>query len=106
MTGAPVPAGADAVVMLEHVEESGVSSAHTIRLLPPRTIRKGENVVARGAQARKGHRLLPAGALIGAAQIALAASCGSTTLEVFSKAARGYPLYRRRTRAHRFHARA
>ena len=85
MTGAPVPAGADAVVMLEHVEEGGVSSAHTIRLLPPRTIRKGENVVARGAQARKGDRLLPAGALIGAAQIALAAACGSTKLDVFLK---------------------
>src|SRR5580692_10518074 len=42
MTGAPVPAGADAVIMLEHVEESGSASNRTIRLLPPRTVRKGE----------------------------------------------------------------
>jgi len=92
MTGAPVPAGADAVVMLEHVEEldayveeSGSASARAIRLLPPRTIRKGENIVARGAQARKGGKLLPAGSLIGSAQIALAGSCGCTSLNVFLK---------------------
>jgi molybdopterin molybdotransferase len=85
MTGASVPAGADAVVMLEHVEETGAPSARVIRLLPPRTIRKGENIVARGAQARKGDNLLPAGSLIGAAQIALAGSCGCATLNVFLK---------------------
>ncbi len=85
MTGAPVPAGADAVVMLEHVEENGAPSARAIRLLPPRTIRKGENIVARGAQARKGDKLLPAGSLIGSAQIALAGSCGCATLRVFIK---------------------
>jgi molybdopterin molybdotransferase len=85
MTGAPVPAGADAVVMLEHVEETGAPSARAIRLLPPRTICKGENIVARGAQARKGDKLLPAGSLIGSAQIALAGSCGCTALNVFLK---------------------
>ncbi len=85
MTGAPVPAGADAVVMLEHVEEVGGSSARAIHLLKSRTIRRGENIVARGAQARKGDRLLPAGTLITAAQIALAASCGSTKLDVYLK---------------------
>jgi molybdopterin molybdotransferase len=92
MTGAPIPSGADAVIMLEHVKEfdaqvekSGSPSGRSIRLLPSRTIRKGENVVARGAQARKGDKLLPAGSLIGAAQIALAGSCGRTSLNVFRK---------------------
>ncbi|MGO9325864.1 MAG: gephyrin-like molybdotransferase Glp [Terracidiphilus sp.] len=85
MTGAPVPSGADAVVMLEHVEEVGSPSARAIRLLPSRKIRKGENIVARGSQARKGDKVLLAGTLITAAQIALAASCGSTKLDVFLK---------------------
>jgi molybdopterin molybdotransferase len=85
MTGAPVPKGADAVVMLEHIEEVGASSARAIRLEPSRNIRKGDNIVARGAQARQGDKLLPAGTLITAAQIALAASCGSTSLDVFMK---------------------
>jgi molybdopterin molybdotransferase len=81
MTGAPVPAGADAVVMLEHVERS----AATIRLLPSRSIDSGDNIVTRGAQARRGDELLPAGTAIGAAQIALAASCGCSILKVFAR---------------------
>jgi molybdopterin molybdotransferase len=81
MTGAPVPRGADAVVMLEHVE----AADGFVRLLPPRKIDTGENIVARGAQARKGEQLLPAGSLIGAAQIALAATCGCATVEVYRK---------------------
>jgi len=85
MTGAPVPAGADAVAMLEHVKEVGASSARAIHLLPPRIIRHSENIVARGAQARKGDELLPVGSLITSAQIALAASCGLTALGVFLK---------------------
>lgn len=79
MTGAPVPEGADAVVMLEHVEAGG---GH-VRLAPPRTVAAGENIVPRGAQARIGDELLGPGAAIGYAQIALAASCGYPSLEVF-----------------------
>jgi molybdopterin molybdotransferase len=79
MTGAPIPEGADAVVMIEHVE----TAAQQVRLLPPRTAKPGENVVAQGAQARAGDELLPVGAAIHAAQIALAATCGYASLDVF-----------------------
>ena len=85
MTGAPVPRGANAVVMLEYVESAGPSGVPTIRLLPPRTIKAGDNVVLRGAQARKGAALLPAGTLLNAAQVALAAACGCTKLTVYKK---------------------
>jgi molybdopterin molybdotransferase len=81
MTGAPVPAGADAVMMFEHVE----ASSGRVRLVPPRTIALGENIVARGAQARIGDELLAPGSAIGFAQIALAASCGCPHLQVFLK---------------------
>lgn len=81
MTGAPVPAGADAVVMVEHAE----TSMGRVRLLPPRTVKPGENIVAQGAQAREGDLLLAAGTAITSAQIALAASCGYTKLEVFTR---------------------
>jgi molybdopterin molybdotransferase len=81
MTGAPVPAGADAVMMLEHVE---AGETH-VRLVPPRTVEAGENIVARGAQARAGDRLLPSGTAIHAAQIALAAACGCESLPVFAR---------------------
>jgi molybdopterin molybdotransferase len=79
MTGAPVPDGADAVAMLEHVEIVD----DRVRLIPPRTLAPGENLVFRGAQAHAGDELLPAGTSITAAQIALAASCGYASLDVF-----------------------
>lgn len=81
MTGAPMPAGADAVAMLEHVERAGSQ----VRLLPPRTLAPGENFVARGVQARAGDVLLPAGARLGPAQIALAAACGCVTVAVYAQ---------------------
>jgi molybdopterin molybdotransferase len=79
MTGAQVPSGADAVMMVEHVE----AGAGEVRLLPPRSLKPGENIVAQGAQAHKGDELLPAGTVIGPAQVALAAACGHAGLEVF-----------------------
>ena len=81
MTGAPVPPGADAVVMLEHVEIANGQ----VKLTPKRTAAVGENIVAQGAQARKGDELLPPGTAIASAQVALAAACGHAALEVFSR---------------------
>jgi len=81
MTGAPVPAGADAVAMVEHVEVSG----EHIRLLPPRSLKSGENIVPQAAQASAGSQLLAPGTLIGAGQIALAATCGYVQLQVFAR---------------------
>jgi molybdopterin molybdotransferase len=80
MTGAPLPAGADAVVMVEHV----VVEDGWLRVHEGRTLRAGENVVPRGAEARAGDSLLPVGRLLGAAEIAVAASCGCAELEVFA----------------------
>ena len=81
MTGAPVPAGADAVVMVEHVSfcEGWVS------VEGGRVLRAGENVVARGAEARAGDSLLPVGRVMGAAEIAVTASCGLAEVEVFAR---------------------
>ena len=81
MTGAATPIGADAVMMLEHVENLG----DQIRLLPTRKIKAGENVVLQGAQAHRGDVLLPAGSKVGAAQIALAAACGHAKVGVFKR---------------------
>ena len=85
MTGAPIPAGADAVMMLEHVKTAGGAKSHKIRLLSPRTLKPGENIVAQGVQARAGDELLSAGTEIGFGEIALAAACGYATLKVFRR---------------------
>ena len=80
MTGAAVPAGADCVVMLEHVEKVVDTATGpgrwggSIRLTPPRAIDPGDNVVAKGAQSRRGDELLRPGTKLAPAQIALAAS--------------------------------
>jgi molybdopterin molybdotransferase len=81
MTGAPVPQGADAVVMVEHVSVEGV----VLRVEPGRTLRVGENVIPRGAEARLGDSLLPVGRVLTAAEIAVAASCGCAELSVFAR---------------------
>ena len=81
MTGAPVPEGADAVMMVEHVETADGSA----RLQRPRTLKAGENIVTRGAQARAGDELLPAGTAMGAGQIALAAACGISAPDVYAR---------------------
>jgi len=54
-----------------------------IRFLPPRKLSERENVVAQGAQARKGDLLISIGARLGSAQIAVAAECGYAVLDVF-----------------------
>lgn len=77
MTGAPIPAGADAVVMVEYITASGGS------LQVSREPAVGENIVPQGAEARAGDTLLPAGMRVGPAQIALAATCGKAQLTVY-----------------------
>ncbi len=85
MTGAPLPAGADAVMMLEHVGTGDGMGSKFVRLLPPRTLEASENVVAQGAQARQGDELLDAGTVMHAGQIALAGACGYAELDVFAR---------------------
>jgi molybdopterin molybdotransferase len=83
MTGAPIPSGADAVLMVEHANRSG----KTLTPNAPRTLIPGENIVPRGSEARAGSPVVPSGTRIGPAEIALAATCGKQRLEVFAKPA-------------------
>jgi molybdopterin molybdotransferase len=77
MTGAAVPAGADAVAMLEHAELDG-DEVWTAG----RKLKVGENIVPRGSEARPGEVLLTAGTAIGGAEIALMAACGRAEIAV------------------------
>lgn len=80
MTGAAVPAGADAVVMLEHVEEADGK----VRLAAGRSIEAGENIVPAGAEAHAGDELVRTGTRLGPSHIAAAAACGYALLPVFA----------------------
>jgi len=79
MTGAPVPAGADAVVMVEYTAEQGT------RVQIQRTVSSGENFVLAGAEARKGAVLIDRGTRLNDAAIALAASAGKSQLQVYKR---------------------
>jgi len=81
MTGAPLPAGADAVVMVEHVSVEG----EALRVEGGRTLRVGENVVPRGGETLAGKVVLPVGRVMGAAEISVAASCGLANVSVFAR---------------------
>lgn len=83
MTGAPVPEGADCVVMVEHVERSGSHKLAAIRLMEHKKIEPGDNIVPRASEAIAGDVVLEAGTRLDAAAIALAAGCGAAEVEVF-----------------------
>ena len=79
MTGAPVPAGADAVVMVEYSSQRG----EHVEIL--RSVASGENIVPRGAEAREGSALLARGFRLNEAAIALCASVGKSRLKVYKR---------------------
>ncbi len=81
MTGAPLPAGADAVVMVEHTTVAD----ELLRVEAGRSLRVGENVVPRGAETRAGDVVLPVGRVLSAAEIGVAASCGMAAVQVFAR---------------------
>ncbi len=80
MTGAALPPGADAVLMVEHAEQV---AAGTLRLQPGRALLAGDNVVAKGSESREGGILLEAGTRLGPEEIALAAACGRRSVSVY-----------------------
>ncbi len=77
MTGAPMPPGADAVVMVEHTRRE------IDHVIIERTAKAGDNFSPRGIEAKSGDRVLQAGARIGFAQIAVLAMVGRERISVF-----------------------
>src|SRR6266478_6528977 len=75
MTGAAVPAGADAVVMIEHTHREGDWVQFE------RTARAGQNIVPRGSEAAAGQTILRPGMRLGYAELALAAQVGTAQLQ-------------------------
>jgi molybdopterin molybdotransferase len=75
MTGAAVPPGADAVVMIEHTQRTGES----VRF--ERTARSGQNIVRRGSEAAAGQTILTPGMRLGFAELALASQVGAAQLQ-------------------------
>ena len=75
MTGAAVPAGADAVVMIEQTSRQG----DLVRF--ERATQRGQNIVPKGSEAAAGQTILMRGMRLGYAELALAAQVGAVNLQ-------------------------
>jgi len=79
MTGAPVPPGADAVIMVEQVvERDGVMTLDG-------KIRSGDNINPRGQDVATGQAVLGDGDQLGSAEIGLLAAVGRTRVKVYRR---------------------
>ena len=81
MTGAPLPAGADAVIMREEAEEAAGQVRFRV------TARPGQHIRRAGEDVRLGDVVLPAGATIGAGRDRGALGAGADTDRCASSAA-------------------
>jgi gephyrin len=86
-TGAPLPPGADAVVMVEESEPVDLSSYHgytknTRAVRIHSAVRPGADVRPVGYDVAVGQMLLPAGTRLGAAEIGLLATAGLTAVSI------------------------
>src|SRR5439155_14497484 len=79
LTGAPIPAGANAVIAQEDVRREGD------RIVLSRAPRAGDNIRKRGEDVRPGDSLIEAGTEMGALQAGVAAACGYPGVRVFRR---------------------
>jgi molybdopterin molybdotransferase len=79
MTGAAVPPGADAVVMIEFTRRSGDS------IMFERPAQAGQNIVPRGSEAHSGDVALQPGTRLGFAELAVAAQVGASSVRCYKK---------------------
>lgn len=77
VTGAPIPKGADAVVMVEHTSLEG----NTVRVFT--AVAKGENIMTAGSDIVKGELVLETGQLLGSREIGVLAALGIAKIRAF-----------------------
>lgn len=75
-TGAPLPPGADCVVMQEQAQRDGSS----VRVLA--APKAGQHIRRRGEELTAGTAALPAGLVLGPTELSLAAACGAAAVSV------------------------
>ncbi len=79
MTGAPGPEGADTVVMWEHSTRDGDD------VTLEKSVPAGKNLIFRGSEAKQGSVVLESGVRLDYPEIALLASTGNASVEVYRK---------------------
>ncbi len=79
VTGAPIPDGADAVVMVEHTSRKDNS------VFVHQPVALGENVMKAGSDIRKGEVVLKRGVVLSPFKIGVLAAVGSASVEVYKR---------------------
>jgi len=79
MTGAPLPAGADAVVPFEATEQAG----DAVRVFEPQE--SGANIRLAGEDVRRGERILSRGTLLGPAELGMLAALGVPVVQAIRR---------------------
>jgi len=79
VTGAPMPKGADAVVMLEYAVQKGEE------VLVSRSVSMGENVMEAGSDIRKGATVLKESQILSSREIGVLAALGLTEVNVYKR---------------------
>jgi putative molybdopterin biosynthesis protein len=79
-TGAPLPRGADAIVMVERTHPHGEDAIEVTRAAAP-----GQFVSFAGSDIARGETLLRAGAVLGSREIGMLAACGVAQVEVIAR---------------------
>jgi molybdopterin molybdotransferase len=81
MTGAPIPAGADAVVPVEHTK---LLDDGRVAIEGPR-LRPGQNVLARGREMRRGETVLASGSRLRPQEMGLLATLGRVSIHMIPR---------------------
>jgi molybdopterin molybdotransferase len=86
MTGAPVPDGADAIVMVEHTERAGDARSNDERVRVMRIAQTGDHVRFAGGDVTAGAVVFGAGTVVRAAHLGVFASLDVDEVEVVPRA--------------------
>ena len=78
VTGAPIPEGADSVVMVEYTETENNKMLRVYR-----AVTKDQNIMKKGTDIKKDETVLRTGRLLGASEIGVLAALGLTRIKVF-----------------------
>ena len=79
MTGAPIPNGADTVVMVEDTEKDG----ENVKIFRETTL--GENIRRAGEDIKTGELVVPEGTVIRPAEVGIMATCGRAFVSVYQR---------------------
>jgi len=78
VTGAPLPKGADAIIMIEQTEKN----ADTVQIYG--AVPKNENIMKAGVDMKKGETVLKPAELLGSREVGVLAALGTTRVKVYT----------------------